>query len=232
MDLEKRLERIEPKKSMIPVWERRHALWQWPFRIGLALAYALQGYGPKAIKGPALVVFDSHPFSSDPILMARQNGYFTMVAREGKAFLSRIAPFFGGIVVGEGKDGLKRLEDELYLHFNHGHVVGLFPVSDVGEEEIKLGAIKAAIRWEQDMGRNLPYVAATVKYERRFNHSGQINLVRKSQWPWPFLTKARIFISVNYVYSDKHSQYSVAAKQLLSKLAAESSQLPRDYLRV
>ncbi len=236
MSLEEKLQApVEAYGQRQPDWEKKQRHWKPWVRLVLRASYFMRGYGPGKIEGPALVVFDKHDYSPDPIFIVRQDGFLTMVAKEDTALLTRVAKKFGGIIVDEAKTKvmLARLKEQLYFHLDHGHVIGVFPYNDVNEDVISLGVVRTVMRWESDNGVRVNYVPAAVRYTNTLPFVEEVwRMPRKlHNWPVPWLTQARILVSNSSFSSEGLFPNSAGAQKLVQKLMAESELLPIKYLR-
>lgn len=235
MRLEDKVREFEAAYGQVqPVWEERQRRWQPWVRLFLK-SYFLTGHGPKKVEGPALIVFDRHDFSPDPIFIVRQDGFRTMVAKEGNALLSRMAHEFGGIIVNEDKTRKAALflKAQLNFHLNQGHVIGLFPYTDVNGADLQYGIVRSTMVWERESGIPVKYISAAVRYHNMLPFVDKVWHMpgRLSNWPWPLVTHAKLFISGEPLYSRGLFPNSEGAKGLVSKLVAESASLPGHYGR-
>jgi hypothetical protein len=212
-------------REMLPRWKVRQLMWRLPFRTLLGTFWTT-GYGPKKIEGPAFVVFDEHSYSPDPLMMARQEGIQFMVARDGKAPLTRIGKQIGAIIVGD-RSSYKTLGKRLSSYLNDGQVVGAFPYSDVGNTTVRHGVVMAAMEAERELGVHVKYVAAAVRYHNII--PGINRPFRIGKWPFPFLTKAGFYISDNLFSSEGLDADAKGAKELTARLIEEGSSLPAKY---
>lgn len=217
-------------EGRLETWHRRHAKYSPLFWKLARLLYHAEGFGPQTIKGPAVVVSDSHTFSADAVMPSYFKMYLAMIARRDRTLLSFSAHYGGGPTFDENNRTHVYLFKQLLFLLKEKQVVGLFPFSDVHNGKPQHKVLEATLKWEAE-GRvsEVGYYAATTVYSTLVPFAARPARLWPSCWPVPLITSARILVSDKPVFAKQLPEESRNAEGLVAALTKESSELPAKY---
>lgn len=212
-------------------WHKRHSRYSPGLWALSRFLYRAKGLGPEGIEGPAVVVFDSHKFSTDAIMPSYLKMYLAMVARSDRTLLSFLARYGGGPTFDEKKSVHTYLFRQLLLLLREKQAVGMFPFSDVHNGKPQHKVLEAVLKWEmEEKVPQVGYYAAAIVYSSLVSFADRPLRMWPSYWPIPFLTSSTILISGSPVFARQLKSEGRNVEDLVSALAAESSALRQRYL--
>lgn len=216
-------------EDKLRILQERHYMYRRILWFSARLFYHAQGFGSRSIEGPALVVFDSHEFSTDAMMPSYIESYLAMVARQDRTPFSFLAHYGGGPTFKERNSVPMYLFKQLRFLLQEGQVVGLFPFTDVHNGKPAYLVIEAAMNFERKEGLSIKYVAAAI--HNSFAFASKPPRIWPSYWPLPFLTSSKIMVSNNPIFSSQLPADNRSAEHLVALLQKESEALRVRYVQ-
>lgn len=221
----------------LEIWRQRYEevrLKQWP---RMQRLFHAQAYGPTRFSGPTVVILDRHERSTDPALFTCIESYGAAAARADNTMFSRLAAYVGGPIYYEKKAGLPQLNIGRRILFllQNGCTLFISPFTDIHNGKLSTRVLKVVYHFETS-GKvgEVSYVPATVRYSGAYSFLGLAGLAARlrafpSYWPFPFVTKAEVFISKSPIKVSQLPDENRSIDGLVSAVFEQARTLPGHY---